>query len=105
MSRKPSHNQNPQPNPQPNPHPDPHPDHEPVLGHIRLCDIADVCLLASQEIGRNLHMAPPRPDRLKDSLIEPAALNQFTMAEVREATEFLVRLGCQFGPLLPGRPI
>ena len=95
MSRKPSNN----------PTPKPDLDQTPVLGHIRLCDVADIALLASQEIGRNLHMQPPRPDRLKDSLIEPAALNQFTRAEVREATEFLIRLGYEFGPLLPGRPI
>jgi hypothetical protein len=70
----------------------------------RLCAAADAAWGAAAEIGRNLHMTPPRPDRLKGSLIEPQSLRPFSREEIREATEFLIRLGCQFGPLLPGRP-
>ncbi len=59
----------------------------------RLLDAADAVLQAVLEVAEHLNGSYVHPPRIMGSVIQPQCLCDFTLDEVEQATEFLVRLG------------
>lgn len=60
----------------------------------RLADIAEIVLDAARDVQDYTGApTPPYPASLMGSPLQPDILSQFTLYEVEQASEFLVRLG------------
>lgn len=59
----------------------------------RLCEVADAALRASIEVGEYLGGGRPYPADLMGSPLQPDYLAPFTLWEVQQASELLLRLG------------
>jgi len=59
----------------------------------RLLQAADAALLAAREAARTGGGRSPHPANMKGSRCEPEILEPFTKSELRDACDFLIRLG------------
>ena len=59
----------------------------------RLCETADAVMAAVQELAEAYHGYYIYPPILMGSVLQPQCLCDFTLFEVAQATDFLVRLG------------
>ncbi len=59
----------------------------------RLVEAADACLQAVSEVADDLNGSYVHPPRLMGTTIQPDCLGEYTPFEVKQATEFLVRMG------------
>ncbi len=59
----------------------------------RLLDAADAVMQAVLEVAEDLNGSYIHPPKMMGSVIQPQCLCDFTMDEVEQATQFLVRLG------------
>lgn len=59
----------------------------------RLCDAAEAALRASTEVAEYTGGPQPYPADLMGSPLQPDYLAKFTLFEIQEASEFLVRIG------------
>jgi hypothetical protein len=69
----------------------------------RLCDAAEAALRAAAEVGQRRGGEWPYPVTLLGTGDEPEYLAEFAPWEVRQASEFLVRLGMISLPQRKGR--
>lgn len=63
------------------------------LNADRLCEVADAALRASIEVGEYTGKGRPYPADLMGSPLQPEYLAPFTLWEVQQASELLLRLG------------
>ena len=70
-------------------------------GHIepdRLLQAAEAALMAAEDVAEYTGGPRPYPLDLMGAPLQPDCLSEFTREEIRQACEFLVRLGELEGP-------